>query len=240
MIQPTVLITGAAGLFGGILRSHWGDRYRLRLADVRAVEDLAPHEEYVEADIADYPSLLKACQGVDVVIHLAAYPGDGAEFYTTLLQLNIIGGYNAFQAAHEAGCQRIVFASSIDAVGGYADESDVKWDRPVRPTTVYGATKCWGEALGRVYAHQHGLSVICVRLCNPHFDQRGEWGPDDLISGISPRDAAALFGRCVDVDDVAFAIVNGISDHRRGRLDLEISRQVLGFEPEDGSHFPVA
>jgi NAD+ dependent glucose-6-phosphate dehydrogenase len=236
--EQTVLITGAAGLFGGILRSHWGNRYQLRLADVQPVENLAAHEAYCETDIVDYPAFLSACRGVDTLIHLAAYPGDGAEFYDTLLRLNIIGGYNAFQAAHEAGCRRIVFASSIDAVGGYAEEADVGWDRPVYPTTVYGATKCWGEALGRVYAQQHGLSVICVRLCNPHFDQGGSWGPDDLISGISPRDAAALFSRCVDVDDVAYAIVNGISNHRRGRLDLEITRQVLGFEPEDGSRYP--
>ena len=240
MTRPTILVTGAAGLFAGILRSHWGDRYRLRLADVRAVENLSPHEEFVEMDITDYPLFLKACKGVDTVIHLAAYPGDGAEFYDTLLQMNIIGGYNAFEAAHEAGCRRIVFASSIDAVGGYADESDVGWDRPVRPTTVYGATKCWGEALGRVYADQHGLSVICVRLCNPHFDQAGNWDQDDLISGISPRDAATLFGRCVDVDDVEFAIVNGISNHRHPRLDLEVSRRVLGFEPQDGSRFHAA
>ena len=225
-------------MFGGILRSHWGNRYQLRLADVQPLESLASHEAYCEMDIVDYPSFLSACRGVDTLIHLAAYPGDGAEFYDTLLRLNIIGGYNAFQAAHEAGCRRIVFASSIDAVGGYAEESNVGWDRPVYPTTVYGATKCWGEALGRVYAQQHGLSVICVRLCNPHFDQGGSWGPDDLISGISPRDAAALFSRYVDVDDVAYAIVNGISNHHRGRLDLEISRQVLGFEPEDGSRFP--
>ena len=233
-----VLITGAAGLFGGILRRHWGDRYRLRLADIKPVADLAPHEEYVAADIVEYSSLLKACQGVDTVIHLAAYPGDGAEFYDTLLKLNMIGAYNAFHAAHAASCRRIVFASSIDAVMGYAKEADVGWDAPVYPTNVYGASKCWGEALGRVYAHQHGLSCICVRLCNPHFDPAGDWDADDLISGISPRDAAQLIARCVEVEAVDFAIVNGISNHRRGRLDLGVSRAVLGFEPEDGTAFP--
>ena len=233
-----VLITGAAGLFGGILRSHWGGRYGLRLADVRPVGDLAPHEEFVETNIVEYQSLLRACQGIDTVVHLAAYPGDGAEFYNTLLQLNVVGAYNAFQAAHEAGCRRIVFASSIDAVMGYDGEADVGWDAPIYPTNVYGAAKCWGEALGRVY--QHGLSCICVRLCNPHFDPEGDWDPDDLISGISPRDAATLFSRCVDIEDVDFAIVNGISRHRRGRLDLEISRRILGFEPQDGTVFPRA
>jgi len=59
-----------------------------------------------------------------------------------------------------------------------------------------------------------------------------------LISGISPRDAASLLSLCVEVDGIDFAVVNGISDHRHGRLDLEGTRQLLGFEPEDGTSFP--
>ena len=233
-----VLITGAAGLFGGIVREHWGSRYALRLADIRPVENLALHEEYVETDIVAYESMRAACQGIDVVVHLAAYPGDGAEFYDTLLRLNMIGAYNVFYAAQAAGCRRVVYASSIDVVMGYAAQADVAWDAPIYPANVYGASKCWGEALGRVYAHKHGLSCICVRLCNPHFEQDGDWDADDLISGISRRDAAQLLARCVEVEDVDFAIVNGISNHRRGRLDLEISRKVLGYAPEDGTVFP--
>lgn len=236
--KKKVLITGAAGLVGGILRLHWGDRYQLRLADICAVEDLGAHEEFVETDIVDYEQVLAACQGMETVVHIAAYPGDGAEFYDTLLQLNVIGGYNAFQAAHQAGCQRMVFASSIDAVMGYSDQAGVEWNRPVYPTNMYGATKCWGEALGRVYADQHKLSCICVRLTNPSFRQDCDWDPDSLMSTISRRDCAQIFGRCVDVEDVDFAIVNGISGHRRPRLDLETSRKVVGYVPQDGTVFP--
>lgn len=237
MGQRSVLITGAAGLFGGILRRHWGDRYRLRLADICPVDDLASHEEFVETDIVDYSSLLQASKGIDTVVHLAAYPGDGAAFYDVLLQLNIVGAYNVFHAASEAGCRRLVFASSIDTVMGYSDQADVRCDAPVYPTNVYGATKCWGEALARVYAHRHGLSSICVRLCNPHFDPGGDWDPDDLISGISPGDAAQLFACCIESEDLNFAIVNGISNHRYGRLDLESTRRLLGFEPGDGTAY---
>ena len=82
--ERTVLITGAAGLFGRILRAHWGDRYQLRLSDVRAIEDLAPHEEFIAADIVQYEQLRLACEGVHTLVHLAAYPGVGAEFYDTL------------------------------------------------------------------------------------------------------------------------------------------------------------
>ena len=190
----SVLITGAAGLFGGILRSHWQDRYDLKLADIQPIEDVASHETFVEMDIREVDAFVDVCRGVDTVVHLAAFPGGRAEFYDTLLELNIIGCYNAFHAAHTAGCRRLVFASTIDVVGGYAEEEDVPWDEPVCPTTVYGATKCWGEALGRVYAHSHGLSCICglvqgglrptvfevpLPLAVPDFPHR--CGPDQVV-----------------------------------------------------------
>ena len=233
--MTTILITGAAGLFGSILRQHWGDRYPLRLADVDPVGGLATHETYVCADITDLAQLTAACQGVDAIVHLAAYPGDGAPFYDTLLQLNVIGAYNAFEAARQAGCRRLVFASSVDAVRGYWDEGEIGVDTPVYPTNIYGASKCWGEALARVYASQHGLSCLCVRLVNPCFDPTGNWDPEQLMSGISPRDAAALLACCVDAEGIDFAIVNGISRHRHGVLDWRPARDLLGFEPQDGT-----
>ena len=183
-----VLVTGAAGLVGGHLRTHWGDRYRLRLADIQPVEDLAAHEEFMEMDITDYDAFLAACQGVDAVVHLAADPSMAAEFYRTLLPLNIIGCYNGFEAAREAGCKRIVFASSINAILGYGREGGpVRWDAPVYPVNVYGATKCFGEALGRVYAHQHGLSCIMVRIGGAAWQQ----GPDGIRSVPKPESPPA-------------------------------------------------
>ncbi len=85
----------------------------MRLADVRPVADLAPHEEYIEPDITDLEAFTAACEGIDTVLHLAADPSPKADFYQSLLSLNIIGGYNGFEAARRAGSQRIVFASSI-------------------------------------------------------------------------------------------------------------------------------
>lgn len=144
MPPPLVLVTGAAGTYGRILRTEWGDRYRLRLADVNEVDvataaankvqwsigtngfavcdgaaiPLAAHEEYVPLDSSDYTAMLAACQGVDTVIHLAADPRPNADFHGSLLGANVIGVYNAFEAAVEAGCRRVVFASSVHAMLG--------------------------------------------------------------------------------------------------------------------------
>tara|TARA_B100001123_G_scaffold421500_1_gene529149 strand:- start:1733 stop:2098 length:366 start_codon:yes stop_codon:yes gene_type:complete len=119
-----------------------------------------------------------------------------AEFYDSLLPLNIIGGYNAIQAAHQARCEHIVFASSVNAVLGHGGVEPVSWDVPVHPFNVYGATKCWGESLARVYLSQHNLSTICIRLGSPPFQQDGDFDADEPNLGISPRrNTAWLFFR---------------------------------------------
>lgn len=232
-----ILITGGAGMVAGILRNHWGDQYRLRLADLQPIESPGDHESIL-MDITRYDQFLASCEGIDTVIHLAADRSPRAEFYKTLLDLNIIGTYNAFQAAHEAGCKRIVFASSINAILGYKGDSAVEWDVPIFPTNIYGATKCWGEALGRVYSETHGLSCICVRLGGPRFEQNGDWDPTEPSMGISPRDTAQLFGKCVDAEYLSFAIVHGVSRHRYSRMNLTETSRVLNYEPQDGTAFP--
>ena len=238
MSKKKILITGAAGLVSGQLREFWGDRFALRLADIKPVSNLAPHEEFVEMNITQYDEFLAACEGVDTVVHLAADRSPSAEFYKTLLDLNIIGCYNGFETARAARCERIVFASSVNAILGYRYQQRTFPHSPVFPLNVYGATKCFGEALGRVYAHQHGLSCIMVRLSSPRFDQGGDWDPADSNDALSPRDNAQLFRRCVEVEDVDFAIVHGSSRHQNDWMDLQETSRLLGYEPEDGTAFP--
>lgn len=237
-----ILMTGATGTVGSILRREWGDRYALRLADVRPLQDLAAHEEFVDLDITDLPAFTAACDGIDTVVHLAADPSPKAEFYETLLPRNIIGCYNGFEAARQAGCRRVVFASSINAVLGYiqADKPAASWDSPLYPQNVYGATKCWGEALARVYDDQHSVSGICVRLASPSFDQAA-FDPAATSYGISQRDAASVFASCVDAeDDVGFAIVHGVSRHTDHWFRVSCSDPRIHFEPQDGTAFPRA
>ncbi|MDP6701413.1 MAG: NAD-dependent epimerase/dehydratase family protein, partial [Candidatus Latescibacteria bacterium] len=81
MTKKKVLITGAAGLVGGQLREFWGDRFELRLSDIKPVDNLAVHEEFVEMNITRYDEFLAACEGVDTVVHLAADRSPSADFY---------------------------------------------------------------------------------------------------------------------------------------------------------------
>jgi NAD+ dependent glucose-6-phosphate dehydrogenase len=233
-----ILITGGAGFVAGMLRQHWGDRYALRLADINPVENLKDHETYFKLDITRLEAFRAACEGMHTVVHLAADRSPSADFYKTLLDLNIIGTYNAFHAAHESGCKRIIFASSVNAILGYKGDRAVEWDVPIFPTNVYGATKCWGEALGRVYSETHGLSTLCVRLGSPRFDAGETYDPDKPSILISPRDTAQLFQRCIEVENTPFAIVHGVSDNKVSWMELDQTRRILGYTPQDGTARP--
>ena len=237
MRSPSVLITGAAGLVGSILRSHWGARYSLRLADIRPVVKPAEHETSVLFDMTKPDDCLRICDEIHTVVHLAADPGSD-DFTGSLLPRNIIGTYNMFQAAAEAGCRRFIFASSIYAVRGRGPDPPVTPDESVYPQGLYGATKCWGEALARVYSERHCLSCIVIRLGNPRFDQGGDWDAGEPSYMLTPRDTAQLFAHCVDAENVDFGIVHGSSRHHRMWLDIESTRSLLGFDPQDGTAFP--
>ena len=233
--KKNILITGGAGFVAGMLREHWGSAYNLRLADINPVENLAKHETFVNLDITKLDAFRAACEGIHTVIHLAADRSPRADFYKTLLNLNIIGTYNAFHAAHEAGCKRLIFASSVNAILGYKGQTPVEWDVPIFPTNVYGATKCWGEALGRVYSETHNLSSICVRLGSPRFDPNETYDKDKPSMLISHRDTAQLFQKCVEVENTPFAIVHGVSNNTVNWMGLEKTSQLLGYQPQDGT-----
>ncbi|MFO7167576.1 MAG: NAD(P)-dependent oxidoreductase [Chloroflexota bacterium] len=228
-------MTGAAGMIGRYLTAALRERYDLRLTDVRAPDETFGLP-FAQADIADLEAMRPICRGVDTVVHLAADPRTFAP-WETLLPANVIGAYNTFQAAAEAGCRRVVFASTINAVAGYPEDTQIHTWMPVRPANLYGATKAWGEALARLYADQHGLSAICLRFGAVVSRDDTDWiTPDsrflDIILTI--EDAARLVAASIDApDDLRFGIFHGLSNNRYKRMDISDARAVLGYDPQD-------
>lgn len=232
-----VLITGAAGRIGSALTAHLQDRFSLRLADLPEVDLTVPdRHEKMTLHCEELDECRRACAGIHTVVHLAANPSGRAEFYQGLLKPNILGTYNIFEAAREAGCRRVIFASSIQAIDGYPLDVQVRPEDPVGPSTVYGATKVWGEALAYQFAHAHGLSCIAVRIGSFGGNRTQREGPRSarhLSSYVSSRDLCGLLERCIAVPDIRFAIVSGISDNRFKRMDADSTRKLLGFRPQD-------
>jgi thioester reductase-like protein len=187
---------------------------------------------FVQADIACFDNLRRHFWGHSTVVHLAADARPDA-LWDSLLPNNILGVRNVLEAASEAGCRRVILASSLHAALGYAPEISVRADMPPSPTDLYGATKAWAEALGSYYAHHRGLSVLCVRIGllkgapslapgDPHLDQI-----------ITPRDLAHLLTCCIDAPiDLRYGVFHGLSNNR-WRFDISEAQDTLGNRPQD-------
>src|SRR5215468_4025935 len=160
-----VLLTGAAGDIGRRLRRLLPPIYpELRLSDMRQPADLGPDETFVAAELGNLAEVERAVDGVDGIIHLGGHSVEGS--WETILNANIIGCRNLFEAARRKGVKRVVFASSNHAVGFYPRHHYIGVDVSVRPDSRYGVSKAFGEALGAMYADKYGLRVLCIRIGN--------------------------------------------------------------------------
>jgi uronate dehydrogenase len=225
----TILITGAAGGIGTLMRPRLARPGRvLRLLDIAPLE-AGPGEEVVRASVTDLAAVTEACRGVDAVIHLGGQSVEAA--WARILENNIDGTYKLFEAARRAGVPRVIFASSNHAVGFHSpDDYPVSEDAPTLPDTYYGVSKVTGEALGALYHHRYGLDVICIRIlsCFPKpLDLRA------LSTWLSPADCARLFEACLAAEKPGYRIVYGVSANTRGGwVSLDGARE-LGYEPQD-------
>lgn len=230
MREDKVLITGAAGRIGVVLRQHFRGSYALlRLLDIAPQAPAAPGEEVVTCDLADLPGLQRAMEGIDCVVHLAGIPTEAP--WERILQANIAGCYNVFEAARLEGVKRVVFASSNHAVGFHRRERDIDTDSPLRPDSRYGVSKVFGEALGRMYADKYGLSVACLRI-GPFRTPDRPMAERELMNWISHRDMAQLVRRCIEHPGYHFVVAYGVSGNRRNRWHND-RVAFLGYVPQD-------
>jgi UDP-glucose 4-epimerase len=236
-VRRKVLVTGAAGNIGSYFAEHSHHKYDLVLMERELDEDAQKVKDYgqlVQGDISDLQQLTELFRGIDTVVHLAADPSPSAT-WQTVRDINITGTYNTYVAAKAAGCRRVIYASSIHAVSGYPADVQVKTSEPVNPGDLYGVSKCFGEAMGRYMAEQEGLSVIALRIgaFQPIESAQSEKGLGMIDAFVSKRDLNQLIEKCIDVENVKFAILHGLSDNRFKRLDISDARELVGYEPQD-------
>jgi len=232
-----VLLTGAAGRIGSNFFADAADRYTFRLADRRTdafAGATSRGHEVIALDVADLAACQAACRDVETVVHLAADPSPGADFYGSLLENNIKGTYNIFRAAKDQGCRRVIFASSVHAVAGYPLDVQPHAGSPIRPVNMYGVSKCFGEAVAACFAYAEGLSSIAIRIGAYDADWlRQNPTADSMAAFLSHRDMNQLLTRCIDTPGIPFAIVQAVSNNRFKRLDISRTRELLGYDPQD-------
>ena len=224
--METILVTGAAGGIGTRLRKLLKGVYPSILwSDIRKPDDLAADEKFMVADLADMAQVEKIVAGVDGIVHLGGFSVEGP--WQTILNANIIGCYNLFEAAYRAKVKRVVFASSNHAVGFYPRNQKIGVDLRVRPDSRYGVSKAFGEALGALYAYKHGLSVTCLRIGNfgdAPVDQRR------LAIWLKPEDLVQLIRIGLEHPDIVFETFYGASDNEAAWWDNSNARR-FGYKP---------
>jgi uronate dehydrogenase len=224
--MKSVLITGAAGGIGTRLRTLLRGVYPdLRLSDIAAPADLKPDEKFIAADLSKLDQVEKAVDGAEGIVHLGGFSVEGP--WDTILNANIVGCYNLFEAAHRKGVKRIVFASSNHAVGFYPRQRKIGTDEPVRPDSRYGISKAFGEAVGAFYAYKHGLRVTSIRIGNfgdKPLDRRR------LAIWLKPEDLVQLIRIGLEHPDIKCEIFYGCSDNERSWWDNESAFR-FGYRP---------
>jgi len=225
-----LVLTGAAGRLGSYLREPLS-----KLADEFVSSDIAPdvgklypNESYVKADLTSLNDMMALLEGADMVVHFGAI-GDEAPF-ETLLGPNFIGTYNVWEAAYQNKLRRVVYASSIHAVGMYPKNEFIGTNVPHRPDTFYGLAKCFAEDLGSLYWDKRGLESVhmrilsCAQVSNPRAV--GTWlSYDDLIQ---------LVEKSITTPVTGFSIVYGVSNNDRAPVDNSNASH-LGYRPKDNA-----
>src|SRR5262245_12794499 len=227
--MKTVLMTGATGGVGSHLRRELAGRYRLRLSDLRPLKPAGRHETFIRADISRMADALRITKAVDAIVHLGGHSVEGP--WASILEANIIGCYNVFEAARRNGVKRILFATSNHAVGFYRRDETIDHRVYPKPDSRYGVSKVFGEMLGCLYADKYGMEVFCMRLGNVNpepIDRRR------LSIWLSPRDLAQLVTIGIEHPGIRFEIVYGASANTRTWYDNSNAIR-LGYRPQDDS-----
>jgi uronate dehydrogenase len=223
-----ILITGATGDVGTHLARELAGKYQIRLSDRRPLKP-AKGQTFIKADISKMADAMKITKGVDAIVHLGGYSVEGP--WEGILQANIIGCYNVFEAARKNGVKRVVFPTSNHAVGFYRRDQTIDHRVYPRPDSRYGVSKVFGEALGRLYTDKYGMEMFMIRIGNVNpvpIDKRR------LSIWISPRDIAQLVSLGIDKPGIKFEIVYGISRNKRAWYD-NANAYRLGYQPQDDS-----
>ena len=226
--QLRVVVTGAAGRIGTVVRERLGARWQL------IATDIAPRPGVQPLDVTAAAACEHAFAGADAVVHLAANPDPEAE-WRHLQEPNIEGAFVVAEAVRRCQVPRLVLASSLHAVSAYDGDRQRRSDDPPLPANIYGATKAWAEALGSWVAATSSTSVVALRI--GFFSETPPSGrdltPRNLSAWLSHHDCAELIRAAVETDVNDFTIVSGISANRHRIAELGANESRIGYRPVD-------
>ncbi len=225
-----LLLTGAAGGLGKVLRERLKPHCDvLRLSDRVDLGTAQAQEEIAMADLADAAAVHAAVEGVSAIVHLGGISVESP--FEPILQANIVGAYNLYEAARQHGVKRIVFASSNHVTGFYRQGQTIDAAAPPRPDGLYGLSKAFGESLSRFYFDRYGIETACLRIGSSFPEPRDR---RMLASWLSYDDLLRLVLACLTTPVLDHTIIFGMSDNAVTWWDNRLARHV-GYRPKDTS-----
>jgi len=224
-----IVVTGADGIAGSLIRPLLRERYELTLF-TREQVPLQDGERGAVGDIQDGEAVAEAVRGADAIVHLAGVSTEGD--FASMIDVNIRGTHNVLEAARRHGVRRVLIASSAHAVGGVAieDATTVGPDH-MSPTSFYGASKVAVEALARVHAERYRMSVVIARIGTVLAQPRTK---RQLATWLSPADMVRLVDTTVALTRVGAWTVWAVSRNERRWVSLHDGR-AIGYVPKDDS-----
>ena len=225
-----IVLTGASGRLGSYLREPLCNRTKKLLStDINEnIGTLYPREEFVKADLARMEEIEPLLENAEMVVHFGAYVDEAP--FEKLLGPNFIGAYNIWEAARRKNVRRIIYASSIHAVGMYPKTENIGLSIPHRPDTFYGLAKCFAEDLGRMYWEKCGVESVCLRIlsCAQVKSTRA------LGSWLSYEDLIHLVIRAIDTPTTGFSLIYGVSNNDQSPVNNSEAK-FLGYRPKDNA-----
>jgi len=225
-----ILLTGAAGGLGKVLRERikpWADV--VRLSDIAPMDPAGEGEEVVQCDLADKDAVLALLDGVDAVLHFGGISTEKP--FDPIMQANILGVANLYEALHKAGTRRVIFASSNHAIGYHPVTTVLDADSPTRPDSYYGLSKVFGEQIARYYFDRFGIETVCVRIGSSFPEPANK---RMMSTYLSYDDLTELLRCALFAPRVGHTIVYGVSDNDSVWWDNRLASH-LGYKPKDSS-----
>jgi uronate dehydrogenase len=225
-----ILITGAAGRLGSELRRGLAPLAgKIRLADRTPIANLQPNEEEAVFDLSDMKATIAATRDCDAIVHFGAAATEAP--WQVILDANIRGSYHVYEGARKHGARRVVYASSVHAIGYHELEAHIGVDAPVRPDSLYGVSKTFAESLSRLYWDKFGIESVCLRIFSSFpkpSDRRMLW------SYLSFDDCVRLVEASLTAPRVGHTISFGLSDNTVKPVDNS-GAEHLGYRAQDSS-----
>ena len=229
-MKKRILLTGAGGRLGSFLREPLSKICtELVSTDIKKnIGKLNKNEKYISADLANFDQICEITKDVSFVCHFGALVDELP--FNEMLGPNFIGSYNVWESARLNNCKRVIYASSIHAVGMYKRTKTLRPKTPHRADGFYGLSKCFTENLARMYFDKCGIESVCLRIatCSPVTTARS------LTSWLSYDDLIRLVMRSIDTTHTGYSVVYGVSDNDRSNLS-NIDSGHLGFKPKDNA-----